>query len=114
MNHPLACPRTRFLEGGGYLTLPSKSSLTAITQKDGLWKLPDLTRLWTHIEAALRGTSPQPTVSHRSLDALRRSPRGTRAHKLPQPAPPAGLKAEIDREDTQTLALPSAAGDIVT
>ena len=120
MNHPLACPRTRSLEGGGYLTLPSKSSLTVIIPKDGLWKLTDPTGLWTHFEGALRGTSPQPlgkpSVSHRSLDALRSSPRRTRAHKLPQAHASwrVELKGEIDCDDTQTLALPSAARNIVT
>ena len=91
MNDALACPRRRFLEGGGYQTPTQKSSLTATSPKDGLWKLTDLTGLWTHFEGALRGTSPQPlgkpSVSHRSLDALRSRPRGTRAHKLPQPLP---------------------------
>lgn len=90
--------RRPFLEGGGYLTPTEKSSLTDSSPKPGLWKLPDLTGLWTHFEEAFGGLSPQPlgnpSGSHRSLDALRSPPRGTRAHKLPQPTPPHWLKGE--------------------
>ncbi len=94
MNKPRDCPRprTRFPEGGGYPTPPQKSSLTAISSTEGLWKLPDLTGLWTPFEEAFGGWSPQPlgnpSGSHRSLDALRSGPCGSRAHKLPQPPPP--------------------------
>ena len=76
MNDPPACPRTRSLEGGGYLTPTQKSSLTASSTKDGLWKLPDLTGLWTLFEAAHPGHAP--TSFH-------------------SPLPPGRLKGEIDR-----------------
>jgi hypothetical protein len=93
MNDALACPRTRFLEGGGYLTPTPKSSLTAPPSKGRLWKLPDLKGLWTLFEAAHGGHAP--TSFH-------------------SPLPPARLKGVIDRVDTQTLPLPSAARNIVT
>lgn len=91
MNKPRHCPGRRLPQGGGYLTPPPKPSLTAISSK-GLWKLPDLTGLWTPFEEAFGGWSPHPLGnppgSHRSLDALRSRPCGSRAHKLPQPPLP--------------------------
>lgn len=117
MNHPLACPRTRFLEGGGYLTRTQKTSLTKIRFKRAV-KADGPDGAVDSLRSSPRGTSPQPlgkpSVSHRSLDALRRSPCGSRAHKLSQPTPPARLKGEIVRGDTQRSALPSAARNIVT
>lgn len=92
MSKPRDCPRTHFPQGGGYLTPPHKSSRTANASTEGLWKLPDLTGLWTPFEEAFGGSSPQPlgnpSGSHRSFDALRSRPRGPRAHKLPQPTFP--------------------------
>ena len=65
MNDALACPRRRFLEGGGYQTPTQKSSLTATSPKDGLWKLTDLTGLWTVFEAA------RDSKAHSPLENLR-------------------------------------------
>ena len=118
MNDALACPRRRFLEGGGYQTPTQKSSLTATSPKDGLWKLTDLTGLWTVFEAA------RDSKAHSPLENLR-FPTGPRTRfeealvghaptSFHTPLPPGRLKGEIDREDTQTLPLPLAAWNIVT
>ena len=118
MNDPLACPRTRSLEGGGYRTPTPKSSLTASLPQDGLWKLPDLTGLWTLFEEAHAGTAHSPLENLRfptgpwtRFEAALVGHAPTSFHS---PLPPARLKGEIDREDTQTLTLPSAAWNIVT
>jgi hypothetical protein len=118
MNDPLACLRTRSLEGGGYQTPTQKSSLTTCSPKDGLWKLTDLTDLWTLFEEAHAGRA------HSPLENLR-FPTGPWTHfevarvghaptSFHSPLPPGRLKGEIDRDDTQTLTLPSAARTIVT
>jgi len=118
MNDPLAGPRRRLLRGGGYLTPPQKSSLTKIRDK-----------------RAMEAGGPDGPV-----DSLRSLPRGKRDHsplenlRFPtgpwtrfeeahgghaptsfhSPLPPGRLKGEIDREDTQSLPLPSVAWTIVT
>ena len=118
MNDALVCPRRPFLRGGGHLTPTQKSSLTATSATHGLWKLPDLTGLWTLFEAALAGRA------HSPLENLRfptgpwtrfEEARGGRAPtSFHSPLPASGLKGEIDRDNTQTLPLPSAAQIIVT
>ena len=118
MNDALACPRTRSLEGGGYWTPTEKSSLTATSAKDGLWKLPDLTGLWTLFEAARGGQAHSPLENLRFPTGPWTRFEGAHVGHAPtsfhSPLPPARLKGEIDREDTQTLPLPSAARNIVT
>jgi hypothetical protein len=118
MNDPLACPRTRSLEGGGYQTPTQKSALTASSIQDGLWKLPDLTGLWTLFEAARvrRAHSPLenlrfPTGPWTRFEEAHGGHASTSFHS---PLLPARLKGEIDREDTQALPLPSVARRIVT
>ena len=118
MNDPLACPRTRFLQGGGYQTPTRKSSLTANSPKDGLWKLPDLPGLWTLFEEAHVGGAHSPLENLRFPTGPWTRFEGAHAGHAPtsfhSPLPPARLKGEIDRDDTQTLPLPSAARNIVT
>ena len=118
MNDALACPRRRFLKGGGYRTPTQNSPLTASSSKDGLWKLPDLTGLWTLFEAAHGGRAHSPLENLRfptgpwtRFEAAHGGHAPTSFHS---PLPPGRLKGEIDRDDTQTLALPSAARNIVT
>jgi hypothetical protein len=119
MSDALACPRTRYLKGGGYQTPTPKSSLTVFPTKDGLWKLPDLTGLWTLFEAAHVGRALSPLENlrfptgpwTRFEDALV----GHAPTSFHSPLPPGRrLKGEIDRDDTQPLTLPSAARNIVT
>lgn len=119
MNEPLACPRTRFLEGGRYQTPTPKSSLTVRSLKDGLWKLPDLTGLWTRFEVSRvrdEPTSPLenlrfPTGPWTRFEATLVGFAPTSFHS---PLPASRLKGDFDRIDTQTLPVPSVAGKIVT
>jgi len=57
-NDALDCPRTRSLRGGRYLTPPEKSSLTGGRPDRRLWKLPELTGLWTCFEVDSEGHKP--------------------------------------------------------
>ena len=68
-------PGRVFSGGVAILPLPQNHHLRTI-QERGLWKLPDLTGLWTRFEESHAGDEPQkplgkPSASHRSLDALR-------------------------------------------
>jgi len=118
MNDALACPRRRFLEGGGYQTPTQKSSLKVTSPKDGLWKLTDLTGLWTLLEAAHVGRAHSPLENLRfptgPWTRFEVALGGHAPTSFHSPLPPGRLKGEIDREDTQTLTLRSAARNIVT
>jgi hypothetical protein len=118
MNDALACPRTRFLEGGGYQTPTPKPSLTASSTKNGLWKLPDLTGLWTLFEAAPGGRAHSPLENLRfptgPWTRFEEALGGCAPTSSHSPLPPRRLKGEIDRVDTQALPLPLAAPNFVT
>ena len=117
MNDALACPRRPLLEGGGYQTPTRKSSLTADSPKDRLWKLPDLTGLWTLFEDAHVGRAHSPLENLRfptgPWTRFEEAHVGHAPTSFHSPLPPERLKGEIDREDTQTLTLPSAARNVV-
>jgi hypothetical protein len=115
MNDALDCPRTHSLEGGGYWTPPQKTPLSSSSTKDGLWKLPDLTGLWTLFEAAHDGQAHSPLENLRfptgpwtrfEAAGVGRAP--TSSHS---PFPAGRLKGKIDRNHTQTV---SVARKIVT
>lgn len=115
MNEAPARPRTRFLKGNGYWAPPQKTPLSSSSDKDRLWKLPDLTGLWTLFEAAHDGQAHSPLENLRfptgpwtrfEEAGVGRAP--TTSHS---PLPARRLKGKINRNDTQTV---SVARKIVT
>jgi hypothetical protein len=115
MNEALARPRTRFLEGGGYWTPTQKSPLWSSSTKHRLWKLPDLTGLWTFFEAAHDGQVHSPLENLRfptgPWTRFEEAGVGHAPTSSHSPPPARRLKGKIDRNNTQTV---SVARKIVT